>query len=116
MDLLTPTPAPVQDAATLARIQAQNNKSDSAALLAYPAAELASRLADSERNFARVWGNPNPANILLLLGTSAAQLFQLAALELAALEAIKPGCTAAIQATIKPTVAHPDGTVTLEAS
>jgi len=116
MSLLTPatsTPAP-KSPAVLAAIQAQDDRAAAQSLLAHPAQAFAQRLKAAEENFALVWGNPNPANILTLLSTSAGELFRLAGLELAYLESLQPGCTAAIQATIRPTTSHEDGTVTLE--
>lgn len=124
MSLLTPavTTVQTQSAATLARIKANDDKAAVDRLMAYPAQAFARRLDEATKSFAEIWGAPVPADRIALLNTqaplrnppaTAAQLFALAAGELAYLESLQAGCTAAIQATVKPTTSHDDGTVTL---
>lgn len=88
---------------------------DVANLLSFPATQLQIRLTDWKNAFRLIWKNSDSTSdeVLAALGTNAANLFQLSALEVTYLEQLSPGCTTDTLSLLKPCTVNPDGTVTL---
>lgn len=112
LDPITPA-APVLSDTDIARIRARHIQVTAQQLRALPATEFAVLFAAFSGGVSQIWDDPNPADILAALGTDATALFDLSAKTVTFLELLKPGCTSAVTAKIKPTTSHDDGTVTL---
>lgn len=92
-------PKPVRDAQTIQR----------------HAASLFQQVETTWNNaVTRVWKG-DTATILEAFGTDAVEFFRVSAETAKFLEALKPGCTAAGRALMRPFTAHADGRITLNA-
>lgn len=65
------------------------------------------------RNMSDIWDVPNPQTVLDAIGTDAAEMFLLSQKTAAFLEQLKPGCTTAALAKMKPFTVNQDGTITI---
>jgi hypothetical protein len=109
MSLLEPQEgAPQSQAKIIARL-----------LLSFPHRQFTEELAAWQRSVSTLWRGTTDefvSEVLLELGTKAAELFSLSVQKAAHLESLVPGCTADTLTLIRPFTIHEDGTVTLAES
>lgn len=83
-------------------------------LLNFPSMQFHSLLTSWDNSIRQLWGNPeNTQAILDIIGTNAAELFELSAATATFLETLQPGCTANSLALLQPFTVNPDGTITI---